>query len=108
MNTSQDMLPKEKDTLYQVSTINSLIAGNYDGFQSIGELKENSDFGIGTFDTLDGELVMIDKKVYKVKDTGAVEEVEDSVKAPFAAVTYFEKDKSKELMEISGFNSLTQ
>lgn len=107
-NTSQDTLSKEKDTLYQVSTINSLLAGNYDGFQSIGELKKNGDVGIGTFDTLDGELVMIDKKVYKVKDTGVVEEVEDSIKTPFAAVTFFEKDISKELIQISSFNSLTQ
>ena len=105
---SQDTLSKDKDTLYQVSTINSLLAGNYDGFQSIGDLKENGDVGIGTFDTLDGELVMIDKKVYKVKDTGVVEEVEDSVTTPFAAVTFFDKDISEELVQISDFNSLTQ
>ncbi|WP_459927948.1 acetolactate decarboxylase [Desulfosporosinus burensis] len=46
------MLSKESDTLYQVSTINSLLAGNYDGFQSVGKLKENGDIGIGTFDML--------------------------------------------------------
>lgn len=96
----------ERDTLYQVSTLNSLLVGNYDGLQTVSELKANGDIGIGTFDALDGELVMIDRKVYKVKDTGKVEEMEDSVKIPFAAVTFFDEDSSKELVDINDFDSL--
>jgi len=107
-DAAQDKAAEEKDTLYQVSTINSLLAGNYDGFRSVGDLKENGDFGIGTFDTLDGEMVVIDGKVYKVKDTGEVLEMEDSVKTPFAAVTFFEKDKAQELSSISDLDSLCQ
>ena len=107
-NTTQATLSKENDTLYQVSTINSLLAGNYDGLQTIGKLKEKGDIGIGTFDMLDGELVMIDKKVYQVKATGQVIEVGDSIKAPFAAVTFFDKDITKESIPISNFKSLTQ
>jgi len=81
-----------RDTLYQVSTISSLLAGNYDGFENFGELKKHGDVGIGTFNALDGELVMIDNTVYKVKSTGAVEEVSDTDTTPFAAVTYFDDD----------------
>lgn len=98
----------KRDTLVQYSTIESLLAGNYDGFVSISTLKENGDIGIGTFDELDGELVMIDQKVYKIKDTGNAEEVNNSIKTPFASVTYFDKDISKQLMNIGNYDSLQQ
>ena len=107
-NTTANKLSDQRDTLYQVSTINSLLAGNYDGFRSVGELKANGDFGIGTFDTLDGELVMIDKKVYKIKATGKVEEMANSIAVPFAAVTYFDKDTSTEVTNINNYDSLQQ
>lgn len=97
---------KERDILYQVSTINSLVAGNYDGIQKVQELKANGDVGIGTFDALDGELVMIDSKVYKVKSTGEVEEIGGFESVPFAAVTFLDKDISKEISPVISFDSL--
>lgn len=99
---------EERDTLYQLSTIESLLVGNYDGNENIGALKEKGDIGIGTFDKLDGELVMIDKKVYKVKDTGIVEEVADSITTPFAAVTFFDKDFNKEFNNIASYDFLKE
>ena len=106
--TSAAKVVEQRETLYQVSTIGSLLAGNYDGLQSIGTLKEHGDIGIGAFDELDGELVMIDGKVFKVKDTGKVEEMTDTTKAPFAEVTFFDKDISKELVKITNFDYLKQ
>lgn len=107
-NTAENQFGEQRETLYQISTIQSLLAGNYDGFKTIGDIKSHGDFGIGTFDELDGELVMIDQKIYKVKDTGAVEEVEDSVTAPFVAVTFFDSDISRELKDISDYDALKQ
>lgn len=105
-NTTESDLKEQRDTLYQLSTIQSLLLGNYDGFKSVGDIKEHGDIGIGTFDTLDGELIMIDNKVYKVKATGEVEAVEDTEKLPFAAVTFFDKDISKTLVNISDYDAL--
>ena len=96
----------DRDLLYQVSTIQSLIAGNYDGSKTVSRLKEMGDFGIGTFDGLDGELVMIDGKVYKVKDTGAVEEVENDELIPFAAVTFLDVDLSAALVNVESIEEL--
>jgi len=97
---------EKKDVLYQVSTLNALIEGNFKGSETINNLKENGDFGIGTFDSLDGELVMLEGEVYQVKYTGEVLKVENDMKVPFAAVTNFEKDINKELMNISDYNEL--
>ena len=106
--TSSDTTATKEETLFQASTINSLLAGNYDGFMSFGELKQHGDVGIGTFNALDGELVMIDNKVYKVKASGAVEEVPDADTTPFAAVTYFDEDATKSLGSTASLEALEQ
>ena len=98
---------QQRDTVYQLSTIGSLIAGNYDGFQTAEVLKQHGDFGIGTFDALDGELVMIDGTIYKIKDTGKAELVPDSITMPFAAVTFFDKDYSLEIKDIKDYKTLS-
>jgi acetolactate decarboxylase len=49
----------EQETLSQVSTIDALLIGAYDGVISIGDLKRFGDFGLGTFHALDGEMAMV-------------------------------------------------
>ncbi len=88
-NKSSDL---ENDTLYQFSIIDALLEGVYDGEISCAELKEKGDFGLGTFDKLDGEMLELDGIIYQVKADGQIYEVEDSVTSPFAAVTFFETD----------------
>ncbi|MGV8905528.1 MAG: acetolactate decarboxylase [Acetobacterium sp.] len=97
-----------RDTLYQVSTISSLLAGNYEGFKSFAEVKEHGDVGIGTFNALDGEMVMIDNTVYKVKASGAVEVVADTDTTPFAAVSYFDNDVTQQLTVTASLDALEQ
>jgi acetolactate decarboxylase len=81
-----------RDTLAQISTIDSLMAGVYDGTITCGNIKEYGDFGVGTFDKLDGEMVVLDGGVFQVKSDGVVYKVEDALTSPFAAVTYFDAD----------------
>jgi acetolactate decarboxylase len=83
----------QKDTLFQVSTIDALLQGLYDGVVTIGELKQHGDFGIGTFNAVDGEMVVLDGKVYQVRADGKACLANDQAKTPFAAVTPFEIDK---------------
>jgi acetolactate decarboxylase len=96
----------DRETLTQVSTINALMAGLYDGFMPSGTLKNYGDFGIGTFDRLDGEMVVLDGKIYQIKSDGVAYPVDDSVKVPFAAVTYFDNDKEQKLVSDLNFAGL--
>lgn len=73
--------------LYQVSTIDALLAGEYDGVVTVGELGERGEVGIGTFAGLDGELVFLDGVVYQVLVDGSVEEAGEAVGVPFATVS---------------------
>jgi acetolactate decarboxylase len=100
--------PSDRDKLYQVSTIDALMLGVYDGIQPVEDLKRHGDFGIGTFDGLDGEMIMLDGAIYQVKDDGRVIPVTDSKTTPFATVTHFEKDHTvltTTPMNISTFTS---
>lgn len=75
--------------LFQYNTLSALMAGLYGGTLTIGELLEHGDLGIGTLDSIDGELIVLDGKAYQAKGSeGKAEVVELShdVKVPYAAV----------------------
>ncbi|MEZ5335166.1 MAG: acetolactate decarboxylase [Methanolobus sp.] len=93
MSSTPDINDNTKtDTIYQFSTINALLEGIYDGEVSFGELKENGDFGLGTFNNLDGEMIQLEGIFYQVRADGKVYEVDDSQTSPFVAITFFETD----------------
>jgi len=87
----------ERDVLFQTATLGALVEGVYDGNLAVGELKKRGDLGLGTFDALDGELVMLDGHVYRVRADGKAEEVGDEETTPFATVTFFEADHTGSL-----------
>ncbi|HBJ77383.1 MAG TPA: hypothetical protein DDY68_06450, partial [Porphyromonadaceae bacterium] len=53
------------ETLHQTALLQSLMLGNFYGSASISEVLKQGDFGIGTFDSLDGEMVVLDGVCYK-------------------------------------------
>jgi len=86
-----------RETLSQVSTIEALMEGQYEGIITYEELGRYGDFGIGTFDDLDGEMVGFDGDFYQVKADGTAYEVSGGMTAPFAEVTFFDVDIEREL-----------
>jgi acetolactate decarboxylase len=88
------MAERVQHTLYQVSTATALVEGNYQGAVQIAALREHGDLGLGTFESLDGEMVVVDGHFFQVRSDGSVREVQDNVLSPFAAVTAFSPDQS--------------
>lgn len=86
-----------RDTLYQVSTIGALLDGGYDGQEPVSEVLEHGGFGLGTFDRLDGEMVVLDGVCYQIKSDGRAYVVAGELTSPFAAVTFFEPDVTASL-----------
>ena len=97
---------QNRDVMYQVSLLQSLINGDYSGSVTVAELKRHGDIGIGTFDGLNGELIMLDGETYRAAGDGSVEAVSDNVTVPFAVVTFMDADKTETLKEISGYDVL--
>lgn len=84
----------DNDVLFQYSTLGSLLEGVYDGEMTYAEIKQRGDFGLGTFNALDGEMIVIDHQIYQIKADGVAYKVSDGMKAPFVVVTYFEPDQT--------------
>ena len=84
----------DRHTLFQVSTSNALVQGVFRGAVTVADLKRNGDFGLGTFEDLDGELVMIDGDCFRASGGGVVNAAPDEASVPFAVVTRFHRDTS--------------
>jgi acetolactate decarboxylase len=75
--------------LYMSSPINALLEGLYRDDISIAKLRAKGDFGIGTFNNLDGEMIVLDGKFYRIDLDGNACEVEDHCQTPFSTVCHF-------------------
>ncbi len=73
--------------LYQVSTLQALTLGYIRKVISVGELLSHGDTGLGTFEDLDGEMIVLDGHCYRAGSDGSVSEVKAEAGVPFAVVT---------------------
>jgi acetolactate decarboxylase len=92
--------------LFQTSTIDALLDGNYDGDISFAELQEHGDFGLGTLDALDGEMIALDGNFYQIGADGRVHLIGGRAKTPFAVVTVFEPELCQTLDRMTDLASL--
>lgn len=102
-----DHLRVEHSTLFQVSTSMALVEGIYQGAVSIGQLRQHGDFGLGTFEGLDGEMVAVDGRFYQVRSDGTVRAAADEDLSPFAVVTHFEAEQSFPIPDCPDLNFLS-
>ena len=95
------------DEITQVSTLTALVSGDYYGSISVGDLLKKGDFGLGTFDAINGEMIIIDGKCYQALGDGKVVEANSDTLVPFATLCYFEKDNTIDLSECKDMKELT-
>ena len=107
-NTGYAAEPIEQETINQVALLQSLTLGYFDGSIKVEELKKLGDIGIGTFDGLNGELIMLDGVVYRADADLKINVVEDKITVPFSNVTFFQKDFAVKLKNIPDKNSLEE
>ncbi|QNQ83685.1 acetolactate decarboxylase [Lactobacillus sp. PV037] len=85
-------------TLYEHGTLASLMAGNFEGTLSLKELLKHGSIGVGTFNDLDGEGIILDGHVYQAESSGKINEITDlEQKVPFASVHFPEQGEKIEL-----------
>lgn len=78
--------------LFQVSTLDALASGIFGASITVGEVKRHGDFGVGTYEGLDGEMIVLDGHFYHMRANGVLSESADSERTPFVAVTHFNPD----------------
>jgi acetolactate decarboxylase len=97
----------ESRLLYQTSTLQALLGGDYDGDLTYRQLARHGDFGIGTFNALDGEMIGLNGKFYQIRSNGRVYPVTPSMKTPFAEVTFFKASQTHHLEKPLTYRQLT-
>ena len=85
--------------LYQTSLMSALMAGIYQGEATYGQIRRYGDFGLGTFNDLDGEMIGFDGTFYQLRSDGSARPVTDEQKTPFAVVTFFRPEQELDLLQ---------
>ena len=82
---------KAENKIYLCAPVNSLVEGIYEQNIPFHVIKQYGDFGLGTFNDLDGEMFMVDGEIFRIASDGKVNQItDDSVCTPFACVTKFQ------------------
>ena len=82
-------MTRKASPVYLCAPVNALVEGIYQERIPLSKIKQHGDFGLGTFDSLDGEMVMLDGRVYQITGDGRVHEVDEQAATPFACVTFY-------------------
>jgi acetolactate decarboxylase len=80
---------RKSSPVYLCAPVNALVEGIYQERIPLSAIRQHGDFGLGTFDSLDGEMVMLDGRAYQITGDGLVREVDEQAATPFACVTFY-------------------
>ena len=94
-------------SMFQVSTSGAIVEGLYQGALTVGDLRRHGDIGLGTFEDLDGELILVDGHCYQARSDGTVVEPPDGTPTPFATVVSFAADVHERLTGVTSYDDLT-
>jgi len=75
--------------IFQTSLMSALLDGVYEGEMTVRDLLGHGSFGIGTFNGLDGEMLIVDGKCYQLRADGGVTKADLGAYTPYAVVTNF-------------------
>ena len=95
------------DSMYQVSLMQAFMHGEYNGVITVGDLKSHGDIGLGTFEGVNGEMIVLDGVVYQAAADGSINVMADNETIPFATITKFDEDGKIDNITAKDFNDLT-
>lgn len=83
---TQRRIQGARGTIFQASTLNAIMLGNFDGAVSVAELLGHGAWGLGTYEGLDGEAIICDGRAYNARANGEVVEYGPEERLAFATV----------------------
>jgi len=94
------------NTFFQYNIWGAFVNRVFDGDYTVKELKLKGDFGLGSFDMLDGEMVMLDGIAYRIREDGIVSEGNDADEIVYADATFFHQESQYSTAEEVNFDTL--
>jgi len=85
---------EDKAPLRQIGTYDYLVQPNFTGLSQIKEVTKGVTLGLGTFDDLDGELVIVGGIGYRIPTSGVPEQITGEELTPFLQAIRFTPTKS--------------
>ena len=94
--------------MFQVSTLQALALGYSRAVMSVGELMRHGDIGLGTFEDVNGEMIVVDGHCYRADEKGNASEADSKTGVPFSSVTIFNEDRSCEFDSVDNIEKLKE
>lgn len=86
--------------IYQVSTLQALALGYTRPVVTVQKLLEHGDTGLGTFENVDGEMIVVDGACYQARPDGSIVRAEDSAGVPFAVAGFVKNGRRFAMTEM--------
>ncbi len=99
---------QDSGKFYQISTLQALALGFSKSVTTVEELLLHGDIGLGTFEDVDGEMIVLDGKCYRAKNNGDVVPAELERGVPFASVCCFQSHKQEKLGRMDTIDQLKE
>lgn len=104
--TTKETTKEQTDELYHYSIWAALVNKVYEGDLNVKEAKTHGDLGLGTYNGVDGELVLLDGIFYQVLSSGEVLIKNDSAHVAYLNATFFDKELFFEWNDKINYDSL--
>lgn len=104
----ENLNQNKTQVMYQVSTLQALAMGYSKSVTTVEEFLKHGDIGLGTYEDVNGEMIMVDGKCYRALEDGAVVEAEGDRGVPFAVTTFFADGKEFTAEDIEDIDKLKQ
>ena len=95
--THSSISSDRKAELFVSAPLVALLDGIFQSNLTLAELRQHGDFGIGTFDGLDGEMILLEGKFYQARSNGKIRIPALDTHTPFACTTFFNRDTVDEV-----------
>ena len=96
----------ELNVMYQVSTLQALSMGYTRSVIRVKELLGHGNTGLGTFEDVNGEMILLDGHCYRADADGFVSTVPENTGVPFASVTFLQEERRESLPPMSDIGEL--
>ncbi len=83
--------------MYQVSTLQALAMGYTKATVTVGELLSHGSIGLGTFENVDGEMIVLDGVCYRATEDGSVIPADSGMGVPFSVIDCFTPEREFDL-----------
>lgn len=85
------------DLIFHYSVLKAIDNGVLEGSMTVGELMKHGDLSIGTFNSLDGEMIMVDHEIYRITPDGQIVKPGNEMNVPYSITTFFKPDDTLQM-----------